>query len=130
MSICLLKRLHFDTCTLNHIQTDKKIEQYAPKHSCIHTLCLIFPTKRVLMVSSAANRTDLMLCRKKGQSLGTSSVREVLLPDAVSCWETEGHDRIPASNIIMLFVEAVKSSRSTKVSHKVTRTSCTCQYNV
>ena len=94
------------------------------------TFCLGFPPKRVLMVSSTANRTDLMLCLKKGQSLGTSVVRETLLPSAVPCWATEGQDRIPASSNMMLFVDAVRSSSSTKVSHKVTSTSCTCEDQV
>ena len=93
-----------------------------------HTLfCLRFPTKRVLSVSSAANRTDLMLCRKKGHNLGTSSVRDIVLVAPVPWTETDGHDRIPASNIMMLLVDAVKSSSSTRVSHKVTRTSWTCK---
>lgn len=89
--------------------------------------CLRFPTKRVLSVSSAANRTDLMLCRKKGHNLGTSSVRDIVLVAPVPWRETDGHDRIPASNIMMLLVDAVKSSSSTRVSHKVTRTSWTCK---
>lgn len=89
--------------------------------------CLRFPTKRVLSVSSAANRTDLMLCRKKGHNLGTSSVRDIVLVAPVPWTETDGHDRIPASNIMMLLVDAVKSSSSTRVSHKVTRTSWTCK---
>ena len=93
-----------------------------------HTLfCLRFPTKRVLRVSSAANRTDLMLCRKKGHNLGTSSVRDMVLVAPVPWIEADGHDRIPASNIMMLLVDAVKSSSSTRVSHKVTRTSWTCK---
>ena len=93
-----------------------------------HTLfCLRFPTKRVLRVSSAANRTDLMLCRKKGHNLGTSSVRDMVLVAPVPWTETDGHDSIPASNIMMLLVDAVKSSSSTRVSHKVTRTSWTCK---
>ena len=78
-------------------------------------------------MSSAANRTDLMLCRKKGHNLGTSSVRDMVLAVPVPWTETDGHDRIPASNIMMLLVDAVKSSSSTRVSHKVTRTSWTCK---
>lgn len=96
--------------------------------SILHTLCLRLPTRRVFRVSNAANRTDLILWRKKGHSRGTSSVRKESLPP-VPCGATDGQDRILASNIIMLLVEAVKSSSSTSVSHKVTRTSCTWKNN-
>ena len=82
------------------------------------------PTRRVWRVSNAANLTDFILWRKKGHSRGTSSVREAS-PPSVPCRATDGQDKILASSIIMLLVEAVKSSSSTSVSHSVTRTSCT-----
>ena len=99
-------------------------EIWYPRAWVYHTLCFRFPTNRVFSVSNAANRTDLILWRKKGHSRGTSSVREESLTPVPS-GATDGQDKILASNIIMLLVEAVKSSSSTSVSHKVTRTSCT-----
>ena len=67
--------------------------------------------------------------RKKGHSRGTSSVREAS-PFSVPCKATDGQDKILASSIIMLLVEAVKSSSSTSVSHSVTRTSCTWSFKI
>ena len=128
------KRLCFlAVCALNRLKSPKVSKQSRPCYNdyfihntledkpCISFLLL---TSKVWNVLSAADLTDFIPCLRNGHNLGTRPLND--LASLKTSIETEGQANNPASKVIILLVDAVKSSSSTSVSHRVVTSSSIC----